>query len=161
MAELGVFTDPHTVTFERLLAAAPERVWQYWTEPELLAQWLGLARLEPHAGGRLDLQLSDAVVSGTILEYVAPQRLACSWRARYTSEHFEGLVACQLQASGAHSTLSLRHTVYGVRSLARAASQWHARLDALAALLTGAGSLDQTRRAEQLLATYAALAAAP
>ena len=72
----------------------------------------------------------------------------------------DGLVAIQLHASGAHTLLAFCHTVYGVRSLAGAASQWHARLDALAALLTSSGPIDQTARAEQLFAEYAARAPA-
>jgi uncharacterized protein YndB with AHSA1/START domain len=156
MADFGVFADVHTLCFERLLAGTPERVWQHLTEPELLIHWLGLACLDSRAGGRLDLQVSDAVVSGTFLEYVCPRRLACSWHARYTREHFDGLVAFQLESSGTHTLLVFRHTVYGLHSLARAASQWHARLDALAAQLTSSGGFDQTCRAEQVFGVYAA-----
>jgi uncharacterized protein YndB with AHSA1/START domain len=156
MADFGVIADVQTVCFERFFAGTPERVWEHLTDPELLVHWLGLGRLEPRAGGRLDLQVSDAVVSGTVLEYVPPQQLACSWHAGYTREDLDGLVAFELQARGTQTLLVLRHTVHGVRSLARAASQWHARLDALAALLTHAGGVDQSRREEEVFPAYAA-----
>lgn len=36
-----VATADRVVHIERLVAATPERVFQYWTEPELFTQWMG------------------------------------------------------------------------------------------------------------------------
>ena len=36
-----VASEDRVVHIERLVAATPERVFQYWTEPELFTQWMG------------------------------------------------------------------------------------------------------------------------
>jgi uncharacterized protein YndB with AHSA1/START domain len=156
MADLGVFADAHTVCFERLLLGTPERVWRHLTEPELLSHWLGIALLEPRVGGRVELHVSDAIVSGTVLEHDPPQRFACSWRARTLREDLDGLVAFSLDALRNDTRLVLRHTAHHVRSAAASASHWHARLDALAARLANRAAPDQTASAAAVLAEYAA-----
>lgn len=158
MTDFGMFTDARTVCFERLLPGTRERVWQHVTQPELLADWLGLARLEARPGGRLELHVSDAVVSGTVLVHVPPLRLACSWHASLTDQDFDGLVDIDLETHGAGTRLVLRVTAHGGRPAARVASAWHARLDALATLLVHGGPIDQAGRAEQVFPDYAALA---
>ena len=39
--EIEVPADEPVIRFSRFLAAKPETVWRCWTEPELLARWLG------------------------------------------------------------------------------------------------------------------------
>ncbi|HMJ12826.1 MAG TPA: SRPBCC domain-containing protein [Polyangiaceae bacterium] len=156
MHDPGVFLDLHTVCFERALPDAPERVWQHLTEPELLAHWLGLALLEQRVGGRVELQLSDAIVSGTVLEYVPSQRFACSWHRYGLNDEVRGLVAFRLEARAAGTRLVLRHAVSGARVAAAPASEWHARLDALDARLRGEPPIDHAARVASLLPVYEA-----
>lgn len=39
--EIDVPAGEPVIRFRRFLKASPERVYRFWTEPELLAQWLG------------------------------------------------------------------------------------------------------------------------
>jgi uncharacterized protein YndB with AHSA1/START domain len=47
----GVFTEPGTIKFERLLNGSAEQVWKYLTESEFKAKWLSAGDVEPEVGG--------------------------------------------------------------------------------------------------------------
>jgi uncharacterized protein YndB with AHSA1/START domain len=76
----------------RVIAAAPERVFAAWTQPELLRQWWGPtgvrcvgAEIDLRAGGayRIGNQLPDGAVvwiSGEFEIVESPRRLVYSWR---------------------------------------------------------------------------------
>lgn len=76
MDGFGVFLDPRTVRFERVLPAHVKRVWGYLTETELAAGWFAEAEIEPREGGEVELrivvgqvparELSGHVVRGTV-----------------------------------------------------------------------------------------------
>lgn len=53
----GVFLDPRTVRFERVLPAHVKRVWGYLTETELAAGWFAEAEIEPREGGEVELRI--------------------------------------------------------------------------------------------------------
>ncbi|MFG1624322.1 metalloregulator ArsR/SmtB family transcription factor [Kribbella sp. NPDC049227] len=66
IADRERWADGRTFSFERILAAAPEVVWQYWVDPDLLATWwappsvtIADCVLEPKAGGRAVLDYRD------------------------------------------------------------------------------------------------------
>lgn len=47
----GVFTEPRTIVFERILNGTAEQVWEYLTKSELKAKWLSAGDVEPEVGG--------------------------------------------------------------------------------------------------------------
>lgn len=49
----GVFNEPGTVRFERLLPGSAERVWEYLTRSELKAKWLSAGDVETEVGGKV------------------------------------------------------------------------------------------------------------
>ena len=66
--------------FERLYPRPVETVWSALTEPEQLKDWMGAARVEPHAGGRIDLMIGGVQpMTGRILIWDPPRTLEFSW----------------------------------------------------------------------------------
>jgi uncharacterized protein YndB with AHSA1/START domain len=59
------------------VAARPETVWSYWTDPALLAEWWGTeAEVVPEPGGVFRVVMeSGPVMRGSFVELDPPQRL--------------------------------------------------------------------------------------
>lgn len=91
----------HTLRLERVIAAAPERVYAAWTQPETLSRWFAptdqyvvtVHALEPRVGGRFRFEMRHTggnvhLVSG-VYDAVEPNvRLSFSW-------HWETQVASE------------------------------------------------------------------
>jgi uncharacterized protein YndB with AHSA1/START domain len=62
------------------IAAAPAVVFEYFTNPEALARWMGdRAILDPRPGGRFVVFFGDKSVQGRYLELDPPRRLVITW----------------------------------------------------------------------------------
>ncbi|HVY57002.1 MAG TPA: SRPBCC family protein [Xanthobacteraceae bacterium] len=65
------------------IADTPEKVWLALTDPAFTGQYFfGRAvEIEPHAGGRFALRLPDGRidVTGAVVEWTPPRRLAVTW----------------------------------------------------------------------------------
>jgi uncharacterized protein YndB with AHSA1/START domain len=74
-------TGTHTVEVSVHLAAAPENVFRYFTDPARYVQWMGSeAKLEPVPGGMYRVQMPDGFrAAGTFLQVDPPHQLAFSW----------------------------------------------------------------------------------
>lgn len=59
----GVFTEPGTVRFERILPGPAERVWKYLTQSELKAKWLSAGDVETEVGGKVEHQFDHPRLS--------------------------------------------------------------------------------------------------
>ena len=81
------------IEVRRRFAATPERVFDAWTQPEVLTEWWsagpshrpGLAEVDLRVGGRYRLSMIDddgveTVVGGEYVEVRRPDRLAFTWR---------------------------------------------------------------------------------
>jgi uncharacterized protein YndB with AHSA1/START domain/DNA-binding transcriptional ArsR family regulator len=94
--------DGRVFTFERVLAASPEDVWQHWTDPWLLAAWwappsmkVTACDLEPREGGRVEIAYRDAEgeyrAEGRVRVAEKPGRLAfdlaVTWPASFTGHY--------------------------------------------------------------------------
>ena len=62
------------------VAAPPERVYEYFTQPAAIVRWMGeYALLEPRPNGRFNLDVHGTAVRGHFLELEPPHRLLISW----------------------------------------------------------------------------------
>lgn len=109
-----------SLTLKRRLAAAPEKVFQAWTDPEKLIRWFGpadavqgslRAQLDVRVGGSYQINFSTAdgeahQVSGIYREVVPDRRLVFTW-AWVTTPERRSLVTVTLSPEGAATLLTL------------------------------------------------------
>jgi uncharacterized protein YndB with AHSA1/START domain len=69
------------VTSEVVVPAAPQEVFRWFVEPELLAGWIGIrAALDPRPGGAFRFEVVDGEwCSGRYLELVPGRRVVFTW----------------------------------------------------------------------------------
>jgi uncharacterized protein YndB with AHSA1/START domain len=69
------------VEIEVRIAASPETVFDFFTEPDLMVQWMGrTAELDPRPGGGFRTVISDeAIVSGAYVAVERPERVVFTW----------------------------------------------------------------------------------
>lgn len=109
------------VSLERKIAAPPEVVFSYFTDPEKYRAWQGHdAELDPRPGGVFRVVMSeplDTVVSGTFLEVDPPTRLVYTWGWEQQEWLPEGMrieagtttVEVTLERDGESTVLRMRH----------------------------------------------------
>jgi uncharacterized protein YndB with AHSA1/START domain len=86
------------VTASVFVEAAPERVYEYFTRPELIVRWMGdYALLEPERGGRFVLDIRGTPVRGRYLELEPPHRLLISWGYASTDPFPSGASTLEVQ----------------------------------------------------------------
>ena len=59
----GIFPEPGTVQFERLLPGTPEKIWNYLTKSDLKAKWLCAGDVEPRVGGKVEFKFKHSNLS--------------------------------------------------------------------------------------------------
>lgn len=143
---------PVTVTVKRRFAAPPERVFDAWLDPKLVAQWMfgpnvrdeeivGIS-IDPQVGGlfsfvvrRLGQEIDHV---GAYLEIDRPRRLAFSWAVGERSAD-DTHVIIDIAPLGAGCELTLRHERVWADYETRTAQGWTAMLEAVARLLAARG----------------------
>src|SRR3954447_23241959 len=71
-------TDTDTTIVEQTvrIAARPETVWRYWTDPERMRAWWGAAQLDPRPGGVCVVEMEGGgVMRGQYVELVPHERI--------------------------------------------------------------------------------------
>lgn len=142
---------PDTVRIERLLEAAPERVWDWLVDPEKRARWFAGGTMEPKKGGRIELvfrnselthnddpapekytrQAGVVLSEATVVELDPPHRFVMDWFG-------SSRVTFELEPQGTQTRLTLTHEQVSERGTRVSVSAgWHAHLDILAARLAG------------------------
>jgi uncharacterized protein YndB with AHSA1/START domain len=139
-----------SVRVARLFNATPDRVFDAWVSPGLVAKWMvgpaagemGLIAVDPRVGGRYSFvvkrQGEDVEHTGEYVEFDRPHRLAFTWGVpRYTKE----LTTLQLEFIPASPGTTLKLIHDGVRSefAERTASGWNAICDVIDAALMADG----------------------
>jgi uncharacterized protein YndB with AHSA1/START domain len=79
--ERPVMTGPFVVEVSAHVAAAPEDVFSYFTDPARYVQWMGReAKLDPVPGGVYRVRMSDGFeAAGAFLSVDPPHQLAFTW----------------------------------------------------------------------------------
>jgi uncharacterized protein YndB with AHSA1/START domain len=122
-------TAPDQGTVERVLyiAARPEIVFAFFTEPEKLVRWLGVrATLDAQPGGICRIHLNDReIVGGTYLEVVPFNRIVLTWGAEGSPVPWGSTtVEVTLQPEAEGTRLFLRHWGIPVEQHAQQAVGW-------------------------------------
>ena len=70
-----------TITHEVRIAASPETIFAFFTDPEKMVRWKGrLARLDPRVGGEYHVDMNGRdIAAGEYLEIDPPKRVVFSW----------------------------------------------------------------------------------
>jgi uncharacterized protein YndB with AHSA1/START domain len=130
---------------EIFIAASPETVFGFLTDPILMADWLGVRHeLEPRPGGMLRVQFSRGdIASGHYTEVVPYQRVAFTWGWEPTREGQNAklttlppggsLVEIDLEARDEGTFLRLRHSHVPKDIAERHGERWSYYLTQLAA----------------------------
>ena len=109
-----------SLTLKRRLAAAPEKVYAAWTDPQKIVNWFGpdagpvkSASLDVRKGGHYAIEFStedgeEHHVSGTYREVVPNEKLVFSWMWRTMPER-QSLVTVLIKPDGDGAILTLIH----------------------------------------------------
>jgi uncharacterized protein YndB with AHSA1/START domain len=120
--------------------APPERVFEFFVEPEAIARWMGDAPdLDARVGGGFALDVKGARVRGRYLELERPHRLVWSWGYDGSDRLPPGAstVEVRLVATGGGTRVELEHRDLPETELAGHVSGWTHYLARLGA--AGAG----------------------
>ena len=106
--------ERHVVELSLRLAAAPEAVFPYLTDPERYARWQGVrAELDPQPGGVYRVWMDTGTVAvGEYVEVEPPRRVVFTWGWEGDPEVPPGstTVEIDLEPDGDGTTLRLRHS---------------------------------------------------
>jgi uncharacterized protein YndB with AHSA1/START domain len=132
------------VEVEVRIAAAPETVFDFFTDPDKMIQWMGRSvELDPRAGGvfRCDIN-DDAVASGSYVELDRPNRVVFTWGWNgedSVTPAGSSTVEVLLTAEGDGTHLRLiHHDLPSAESAEKHGHGWRHYVDRLAAAAAGA-----------------------
>lgn len=132
---------------EVLIAARPETVFEFFTDPEKQVLWMGRrAELDPRPGGIYRVEISDQIVgSGEFLEVHAPSRVVFSfgWEGQEAGQAEHGVppgssrVEVTLAPEGEGTLVRLRHLDLPEQAREMHGQGWQLYLDRLQIAATG------------------------
>ena len=135
--------DPVTATVH--IDAPPERVWDYFTKPAMLARWMGeYAVLEPEPGGQFTVNIQGAPVRGRFLRLDPPRLLLISWGYAGSDRLPPGAstVEIRLTPDGTGTRVDLEHRQLPAEEKPGHGAGWVHYLARLAAAATGEAGPD-------------------
>lgn len=135
-------TELRTVTVERELAAAPEKIWRALTQPHLLAEWLMQSDFLPVKGQKFTFSNQpqpdvNVVIDCQVLTIEPHRTLSYSWAAY----GLESIVTFTLEPTAKGTMLRMEQAGFrpdqdlAYKGARAAWQQFLARLDRLAATL--------------------------
>lgn len=109
--------DSESIRVTLVLSASPERVFEAWTNPSQLQQWLGpTAQVDAREGGHFRVEVPKPegvhVVTGKYQEFKPKERLIMTWvydGPMGTEGDMEALLTVELRKHGANTELTLQH----------------------------------------------------
>jgi uncharacterized protein YndB with AHSA1/START domain len=122
MSDVATVTDNQDIVVDEVFPHAPEVVWKTLTTPELMGRWLSMKAtgFEPTRGKRFTYQTTpagewDGVIQCEVLEVIANERLAYTWRGGHEANvgygsRLETVVTWTLSKVEAGTRLRLVHS---------------------------------------------------
>lgn len=147
-ASFATFSDPATLTLQRLLPGPIERVWRHLIDSDLRSQWLAAGVLKPEPGASFELVwrndgLSDSPAERPegfaqesratcqVTEVEAPRKLGFRWPG-------VGEVTFELRPAGDQVLLMVTHRQVPDHNMSvLVGAGWHMHCDILVARLQG------------------------
>jgi uncharacterized protein YndB with AHSA1/START domain len=126
----------------RTLPVAPNRVYDAWLDPAILARWMSpvghaVVSVDPRPGGRFRIVMvgegREIEHVGEYRELVPGQRLVFTWRSPYTGG--DSVVTVELRGLTAGTELTLVHEGLPAEQVGPHTGGWASMLDRLAAEL--------------------------
>jgi glutathione S-transferase len=131
---------PDAVEIHRRLPAPVDEVFQWWTDPERLREWMSPvgtveAEVDLRVGGTIRIVMRGDGMEiehlGTYLKIEPPHRLVFTWTSPYTGPH-PSIVTLELEPDGVGATrLHLVHQQLPEAATASHRGGWGAMLDRL------------------------------
>jgi uncharacterized protein YndB with AHSA1/START domain len=122
MEQTGTVRDKPSLSLDRHYAAAPEKVWRAWTDPQALAKWWGptasdkvsLAELDVRVGGRFRIVFGgpegkEHECAGIYKEVVPNRRLQFTWCWPNSTPERVSLVTIEFKAARGGTDLVFLH----------------------------------------------------
>ncbi|MCW9705666.1 SRPBCC family protein [Fodinibius salsisoli] len=156
MDNYGIFTEPGTIQFERLLPGPIDRVWEYLTDADKRGQWLAAGEMELRKGGKVELifnhdnitpydekppekyaeHAGESRLEGKIVQIDPPRLLSYTWEEPSAAD---SIVTFELEPEGEQVRLTLTHRRLGDDHdiLISVAGGWHTHLGILIDKLNG------------------------
>ena len=139
MSARGEIVAENAVRFTRMLAATPERVWQFLTEPSRLPEWHGEGAIEPREGGAVSLM--GGHIRGVVTAWRPQSLLAYTWnvfepgeaQSKWPGSYLE----LALEAKSSETRLTLIHRPIPPAMQNQTMMGWHTMLDLVEAGLSG------------------------
>ena len=122
------------------VAAPPDVVFDYFTQPDALVQWMGdRAVLDPRPGGEFTLYFEDRCVEGRYAEIDRPRRLVITWGRRGSREmpSFSSTLEVSFAPEAGGTRVSIVHHGLPLSEAARHALGWQHYLGRLQILGSG------------------------
>ena len=132
--------DQEVVERDLYIAARPEIIFSFFTEPEKLVRWLGIrATLDAQPGGICRIHINEReIVGGQYLEVVPYSRIVFTWGAEGSPLPLGStIVEITLQPEAEGTRLSLRHRGIPVEQRALQGAGWDHLLARLAIVVAG------------------------
>jgi len=127
------------VTATTRIAAPPEAVFPYFTDPALIATWMGdRADLDPRPGGVFAVDVGASPARGTYLAVEPPTRVVFTWGLPGSQTMPAGSTTVEviLTADGDETVVSLTHRNLPGEHLPGHQKGWDTFLGALPAAVT-------------------------
>lgn len=126
-----------TFNTEIHIAAAPDEVFDYFVQPELLVRWMGdFARLEPREGGLFAVDINGVIIRGRFVRVERPSLLEIAWGEAGNDEMPPGStrLVVRFTARGEGTLVELEHSGLSTREAEKHAIGWPHFLERLRVL---------------------------
>jgi uncharacterized protein YndB with AHSA1/START domain len=122
------------------IAAPPDRVFDYFVQPELLVRWMGdFARLEASDGGLFAVDINGIVIRGSFVRVQRPRLIEIAWGEAGNSDMPPGStrLVVRFTPRGAGTLVELEHRGLSPREAPKHAVGWPHFLERLRVLCSG------------------------